>query len=253
MTESPKEENTAKLLKRANEENEDSSERLQAAKRLKTEGEQAEDEKKYPKKKVVLLLAYSGKGYYGMQVHTEALAVIYKTFISLRVAKRQSFLCFRGIQEPLSSRPLKGIWSQLLLNLAAFLKTMVMTWRRCLSKDVPELIRLLNYYIIRFYFVIHGSIFSAVIWIMLPHCPFVIFKYTVMRIKHVCIHDQYCCVILTKDVGVYFFEPIQGVSAAGQVVSLKLRLMEDVIEKINENLATQIRVLGETSAPLISS
>ncbi|CAB1446070.1 unnamed protein product [Pleuronectes platessa] len=67
MTESPKDENTAKLLKRANEENGDSSERLQAAKRLKTEGEQADDEKKYPKKKVVLLLAYSGKGYYGMQ------------------------------------------------------------------------------------------------------------------------------------------------------------------------------------------
>lgn len=56
------------LLKRTSEENDDSAERVQAAKRLKTEGEHTEDEKKYPKKKVVLLLAYSGKGYYGMQV-----------------------------------------------------------------------------------------------------------------------------------------------------------------------------------------
>lgn len=34
-------------------------------------------------------------------------------------------------------------------------------------------------------------------------------------------------------------------SAAGQVVSLKLWLIEDIIEKINENLPPQIRVLGE--------
>lgn len=33
-------------------------------KKLKTE----QDERKYPKKKVALLMAYSGKGYYGMQV-----------------------------------------------------------------------------------------------------------------------------------------------------------------------------------------
>lgn len=63
---------TAKQLKRANEENEDSAEKVQAAKRIKAEGEHAEDEKKYPKKKVVLLMAYSGKGYYGMQVLTVA-------------------------------------------------------------------------------------------------------------------------------------------------------------------------------------
>ncbi len=67
MSEGSRGEQTAKLLKRANEENEDS---LEVAKRVKTEGEHTEDEKKYPKKKVVLLMAYSGKGYYGMQVHT---------------------------------------------------------------------------------------------------------------------------------------------------------------------------------------
>lgn len=37
----------------------------------------------------------------------------------------------------------------------------------------------------------------------------------------------------------------QGVSAAGQVVSLKLRLIEDLVHKINEHLPPQIRVLGE--------
>lgn len=70
MTEVSKDEHTAKLMKRANEENKDSAEVVQAAKRIKAEGEITEDEKKYPKKKVVLLLAYSGKGYYGMQVRT---------------------------------------------------------------------------------------------------------------------------------------------------------------------------------------
>ncbi|CAB1318624.1 unnamed protein product [Coregonus sp. 'balchen'] len=37
---------------------------------------------------------------------------------------------------------------------------------------------------------------------------------------------------------------MQGVSAAGQVVSLKLWMIEDVMEKINSNLPPQIRVLG---------
>lgn len=72
MSEGSTDQQTAKLLKRANEENEDSAERVQATKRIKAEGEHTEDEKKYPKKKVVLLLAYSGKGYYGMQVDTVA-------------------------------------------------------------------------------------------------------------------------------------------------------------------------------------
>jgi len=37
-------------------------------KKLKTD----QDEKKYPKKKVALLMAYSGKGYYGMQVSCDS-------------------------------------------------------------------------------------------------------------------------------------------------------------------------------------
>lgn len=36
-------------------------------KKLKTD----QDERKYPKKKVALLMAYSGKGYYGMQVSSD--------------------------------------------------------------------------------------------------------------------------------------------------------------------------------------
>lgn len=70
MSEGGMDKHTATLLKRTIEENEDSAEKVQAAKRVKTDGELAEDEKKYPKKKVVLLMAYSGKGYYGMQVYS---------------------------------------------------------------------------------------------------------------------------------------------------------------------------------------
>ncbi|XP_019937118.2 pseudouridylate synthase 1 homolog [Paralichthys olivaceus] len=146
MTEASEDGNTAKLLKRANEENEDSAERLQAAKRLKTE--QAEDEKKYPKKKVVLLMAYSGKGYYGMQ-------------------RNPGTSEFKTIEGDLVTALVK-------------------------SGCIPE-----N----------HGDDMK---------------KMSFQR-----------CARTDK-----------GVSAAGQVVSLKLRLIEDVIEKINEHLPKQIRVLG---------
>lgn len=66
MSEGSTDQLTAKLVKRTNEENDDSADR--ATKRVKTDGENSENDRKYPKKKVVLLLAYSGKGYYGMQV-----------------------------------------------------------------------------------------------------------------------------------------------------------------------------------------
>lgn len=52
----------------------------------------------------------------------------------------------------------------------------------------------------------------------------------------ICIHHHHCCYCCL----------FQGVSAAGQVVSLKLRLIEDTVEKINEHLPQQIRVLGAT-------
>ncbi|XP_036974143.1 tRNA pseudouridine synthase A [Acanthopagrus latus] len=139
---------TAKQLKRANEENEDSAEKVQAAKRIKAEGEHAEDEKKYPKKKVVLLMAYSGKGYYGMQRNPSASQ-------------------FRTIEDDL---------------VAALIK----------SGCIPE-----N----------HGKDMK---------------KASFQR-----------CARTDK-----------GVSAAGQVVSLKVWMIEDIMEKINEHLPPQIRVLG---------
>ncbi|XP_054468853.1 tRNA pseudouridine synthase A [Anoplopoma fimbria] len=148
MSEGSRDEQTATLLKRANEENEDSAEKVQAAKKLKAEGEQAEDEKKYPKKKVVLLVAYSGKGYYGMQ-------------------RNPGTTQFRTIEDELVTSLIK-------------------------SDCIPE-----N----------HGSEMK---------------KMSFQR-----------CARTDK-----------GVSAAGQVVSLKLRLIEDTVEKINEHLPPQVRVLG---------
>ncbi|KAM4528519.1 pseudouridylate synthase 1 homolog [Odontesthes bonariensis] len=146
MSEGSPDQQTAKLLKRANEENEDSAER--ATKRVKADGEHTEDDKKYPKKKVVLLLAYSGKGYYGMQ-------------------RNPGTSQFRTIEDDLVTALIK-------------------------SGCIPE-----N----------HGNDMK---------------KMSFQR-----------CARTDK-----------GVSAAGQVVSLKLWLIEDIIEKINQNLPLQIRVLG---------
>lgn len=148
MSEGGMDKQTATLLKRTNEENEDSAEKVQAAKRVKTDGEHAEDEKKYPKKKVVLLMAYSGKGYYGMQ-------------------RNPGNSQFRTIEDDL---------------VAALIK----------SGCIPE-----N----------HGDEMK---------------KMSFQR-----------CARTDK-----------GVSAAGQVVSLKVRLIDDIIEKINEHLTPQIKVLG---------
>ncbi|KAM8829176.1 pseudouridylate synthase 1 homolog isoform 2-T2 [Spinachia spinachia] len=146
MSEGARDEEAGKPLKRANEENKDSAEK--AAKKLKAEGELAEDEKKYPKKKVVLLVAYSGKGYYGMQRNTGTSQ-------------------FRTIEDELVTALIK-------------------------SGCIPE-----N----------HGDEMK---------------KMSFQR-----------CARTDK-----------GVSAAGQVVSLKLRLIEDTMGKINEHLPQQIKVLG---------
>lgn len=99
MSEGSNDEQTAKLLKRANEEND----AVQAAKRIKAEGEHTEDEKRYPKKKVVLLLAYSGKGYYGMQVHDAVPLSVPSTLFDC-VLLSLFFVCFREILEHPSLR-----------------------------------------------------------------------------------------------------------------------------------------------------
>ncbi|XP_075999429.1 pseudouridylate synthase 1 homolog [Genypterus blacodes] len=139
---------TAKLPKRVKEENEDATETVQAPKRIKSEGEQDKDERKYPKKKVVLLMAYSGKGYYGMQ-------------------RNPGTAQFRTIEDELVTALIK-------------------------SGCIPE-----N----------HGDEMK---------------KMSFQR-----------CARTDK-----------GVSAAGQVVSLKLWLIDDIIEKMNEHLPPQIKVLG---------
>ncbi|XP_034566123.1 tRNA pseudouridine synthase A isoform X1 [Notolabrus celidotus] len=148
MTEALKDEQSAKLLKRANEENEDSTERLQDSKRIKTEGEQVDDDKKYPKKKVVLLLAYSGKGYYGMQ-------------------RNPGNSQFRTIEDALVT---------------------ALVTSECIPENHGEDMRKMSF--------------------------------------------QRCA------------RTDKGVSAAGQVVSLKLRLIDDTVAKINEHLPPQIRVIG---------
>uniref|UniRef100_UPI0037E8ABE4 pseudouridylate synthase 1 homolog isoform X1 n=2 Tax=Semicossyphus pulcher TaxID=241346 RepID=UPI0037E8ABE4 len=148
MSEGPRDEQTAKLLKRANEENEDSAETVQDPKRIKAEGENTEDDKRFPKKKVVLLVAYSGKGYYGMQ-------------------RNPGNSQFRTIEDDLVTALIKS---------------------GCIPENHGEEMKKMSF--------------------------------------------QRCA------------RTDKGVSAAGQVVSLKLRLIDDIIEKINEHLPKQIRVLG---------
>ncbi|XP_047425151.1 tRNA pseudouridine synthase A isoform X2 [Mugil cephalus] len=148
MSESPTAQQEAKLLKRANEENEDCAEKVQATKRMKADEESTEDEKKYPKKKVTLLLAYCGKGYYGMQ-------------------RNPGNAQFRTIEDDLVAALVKS--GCIPDNHADDMKKM--SFQRCARTD-------------------------------------------------------------------------KGVSAAGQVVSLKLRMIDDIMAKINEHLPPQIRVLG---------
>lgn len=148
MSEIVKDQQKVQQLKRANEESEQCTEGLQASKRIKPEAEPTDDDKRYPKKKVALLLAYSGKGYYGMQ-------------------RNPGNTQFKTIEGDLVTALVK-------------------------SGCIPE-----N----------HGEDMK---------------KMSFQR-----------CARTDK-----------GVSAAGQVVSLKLRLIDDTIHKINEHLPPQIRVLG---------
>ncbi|KAJ0047401.1 hypothetical protein NL108_002107, partial [Boleophthalmus pectinirostris] len=133
---------SGKVLKRVSEDNEDTA----VSKKLKT-GDSIEDERKYPKKKVVLLIAYSGKGYYGMQ-------------------RNPGNSQFRTIEDDLVTALVK-------------------------SGCIPQ-----------------------------EHCD----DMKKMSFQRCARTDK-------------------GVSAAGQVVSLKVRLVDDIIDKINEHLPSQIRVL----------
>ena len=96
MSEEPALTQSTKPLKRAHDEKSvGSSENDHAAKKCKAEAENADDEKKYPKKKVVLLLAYSGKGYYGMQVHmpvTIITQLVHNCLISIMLHNHNYFV-----------------------------------------------------------------------------------------------------------------------------------------------------------------
>lgn len=131
-----------KVLKRVSEDNEDS-----VAKKPKTD-DFIKDERKYPKRKVVLLIAYSGKGYYGMQ-------------------RNPGNTQFRTIEDDLVTALVKA---------------------ECIPQEHSDDMKKMSF--------------------------------------------QRCA------------RTDKGVSAAGQVVSLKVRLVDGIIEKINEYLPPQIRVLG---------
>lgn len=143
MSEVTKDTHSDKVLKRGNEPNEDGG----VAKRFKSDNNQ-EDEKKYPKRKVVLLIAYSGKGYYGMQ----------------RNPRNSQF---RTIEDDLVTALVKS---------------------GCIPQEHCDDMRKMSF--------------------------------------------QRCA------------RTDKGVSAAGQVVSLKVRLVDAIMERINEHLPPQIKVLG---------
>lgn len=142
MNEMSQDGHSDKALKRVSEDNED-----HVAKKLKTDNF-IEDERKFPKKKVVLLIAYSGKGYYGMQ-------------------RNPGNSQFRTIEDDLVTALVKS---------------------GCIPQEHSDDMKKMSF--------------------------------------------QRCA------------RTDKGVSAAGQVVSLKVRLLDEIIEKINEHLPPQIRVLG---------
>ncbi|XP_054852449.1 pseudouridylate synthase 1 homolog isoform X2 [Eublepharis macularius] len=131
------------------EENVKQEENGHEAKRFKASQEEREDgNKKYPKRKIVLLMAYSGKGYHGMQRN---------------VGNSQ----FKTIEDDLVSALIRS---------------------GCIPEDHGEDMKKMSF--------------------------------------------QRCA------------RTDKGVSAAGQIVSLKVRLIEDIVQKINDHLPSHIRILG---------
>lgn len=107
---------------------------IQPAKRRRTAAEEEQkqdidkdqdgDNRKCPKKKVALLMAYSGKGYYGMQVQTEAGS----SASGVPVWKcDRVVVSARGTLGAPSSGPSKTTWSAPSLSLAASLRTTART------------------------------------------------------------------------------------------------------------------------------
>ncbi|XP_005987239.1 tRNA pseudouridine synthase A [Latimeria chalumnae] len=136
-------------VKRANEDTEEQGRSKHEIKKLKKDEEESNDQnKKCPKRKVVFLLAYSGKGYHGMQRNTGSSQ--FRTIEDDLVQALVESGCIPG-------------------NHGEDMKKM--SFQRCARTD-------------------------------------------------------------------------KGVSAAGQIVSLKVWLIEDIVDKINEHLPPHIRILG---------
>ncbi|XP_030625282.1 pseudouridylate synthase 1 homolog [Chanos chanos] len=135
-----------KVLKRSPEH--DTCDTEHVDKKLKIDEDQTSNEKKFPKRKVVLLMAYSGKGYYGMQRNPSATQ-------------------FKTLEDDL---------------------VMALVKAGCIPENHMDDMKKMSF--------------------------------------------QRCA------------RTDKGVSAAGQVVSLKLWLLEDLVDKINTHLPPQIRILG---------
>lgn len=91
---------------------------------LDQDQDQDGENKKCPKKKVALLMAYSGKGYYGMQVQTETSSSA--SGVPVWECDRV-VVCARGTLEAPSSGPLKTTWSAPSSSPAASLRTTART------------------------------------------------------------------------------------------------------------------------------
>lgn len=111
----------------------ENGDQIQAAKRRKAAAEDEQqtqdldqdgDNKKCPKKKVALLMAYSGKGYYGMQVRTGSRSP--SSGASVWKCDRV-VLCARGTLGAPSSGPSKTTWSVPSSRPAASLRIMART------------------------------------------------------------------------------------------------------------------------------
>lgn len=103
---------------------EDQEQEQEQKQEQKQEQDQDGDNRKCPKKKVALLMAYSGKGYYGMQVQTGADSSA--SGVPIWECDRV-VLCARGTPGAPSSGPSKTTWSAPSSSPAASLRTTART------------------------------------------------------------------------------------------------------------------------------
>ncbi|KAF2978531.1 hypothetical protein EK904_013388 [Melospiza melodia maxima] len=151
------------------------------SKKLKSDADEEDTEdqnKKLPKRKIVLLMAYSGKGYHGMQRN---------------VGSSQ----FKTIEDDLVCALVQS--GCIPENHGEDMKKM--SFQRCARTDKAG----------------WAGLGSPEPWGL-----------------HSSAAGMDCSGIVQQ----------QGVSAAGQIVSLKVRLIDDILEKINNHLPSHIRILG---------